>query len=414
MNFYLISALVFVVILALAVLLYSYKIHFWKYAFKRQTKMPDAEQNKDYLILIPARDESAIIADTLDGIACQTYDKSRLHTLVIVEDQGDPTIEICKKYQSVESYVLPYAPGSKGGALDLAIKELAKNKKHYDGYFVIDADNVIEKDFVKHMHDAFCAGNDVVLGAKQIKKPSGQWVSMGNEFTMTLVNSMNNKCRTENGQNVVLQGTPLLISSKIIEEYWGGTWPLTTLAEDYELSIVCSIGGFKSCYYEHAKSYYEAPTSYRESFKQRLRWLKGHNSVDFKYAKQMTHIDNKHDKGIYKFDTIFSLAPPIIIIVSSFLFAIYSLVCTVVLAAIGSSLWVWALIGFLGTFFGFYLLMCFWTLFAMAADETRTKLSAKDKAKLFFTTPLYFMSYFPIFVKSLVTKEVKWTKIKCD
>ena len=414
MNFYMTGVIVFLCIVAFAFLFYTYKIHFWRYAFKKQTRLPDAKQDNNYLILIPARDESRIIEETIKSVVNQTYDKTKLRTLVIVEDKDDPTIEICKRYENVDTFVLPYAPGSKGGALNLAIQDLHKNNKHYDGYFVIDADNIMDIDFVKYMHDAFCAGNDVVLGAKELKKTTGQWIAFGNELTMTLVNSMNNKCRSEHNQNVVLQGTPLLIGKNIIEDYWGGTWPLTTLAEDYELSIVCSIGGFKSFYYEFANSYFEAPTEYRQSFNQRLRWLKGHNTVDKMYAKKIVHIDNKYDKGIYKFDTLLSLVAPILVILSSFLFLGFSFVSTIVCAIMGNPIWISALIGFFATLIGLYLLMCFWTLFAMMADATSKKLSKKEKARAFFGVPIYFMSYMPIFFKSLVTKEVKWTKIKCD
>ena len=414
MNFYYVMAIICASILVLGCILFSYKIHFWKYAFRKQTECPDSPQDKKYAILIPARDESKIIKDTLDSISKQTYNKQNLSVFVIVEDKDDPTIEICKNYKNVTSYVLPYAPGSKGGALSLAIKHIYASGARFDGYFVIDADNCMHEEFVEKMHNAFCAGNDVVLGAKRVKHPTAQWVSCGNALTMTFINSMNNKCRSEHGQNVVLQGTPLLINKTIIEDAWGGDWPLQTLAEDYELSIFCATHNFKSYYCEFAKSYYETPTSYVQSSKQRLRWVKGHNAVDFKYAKEIRHSKCKYNTGIYKFDTVFSLVPIILMIVSAFAFLLFSIIYTIVLACLSDPFWLTAFFGSLLTFVLIYIGLALWGLFGLLADKNVSGLSKKQIAGAFFTVPIFFMSWVPVYFKSFFIKNVKWTKIKCD
>lgn len=414
MNFFYVVAIVCASLFLLGCVLYTYKFHFWKYAFKSQKECPKAEQNNSYAVLIPARDESKIIKDTLDSIACQTYDKSKLSVFVIVEQKDDPTIEICKKYDNVTSIVLPYAPGSKGGALSLAIKEIFASGKRFDGYFVIDADNCLDCKFVEKMHNAFVCGNDVVLGAKRVKKPTGQWVACGSALAMTYVNSLNNKCRSENGQNVVLQGTPLLISKKIIEDSWGGDWPLKTLAEDYELSIYCAINNFKTYYCEFAKSYYETPTSYVQSSKQRLRWVKGHNTVDKMYGRKVALTHCKYNTGIYKFDTVFSLFPVILIILSTFLFAAFSGVCAIVFACMHNSMWLTALICCIGTFAFMYLVLAFWTLFGLVADRKVSGLTKGQMVVAFFVVPLFFISWVPVYFKSFFIKNVKWSKIKCD
>ena len=416
MNFYSISAIVFASIFLIGILFYTYKIHFWKYARRKQKLLPSAEQNKKYAILIPARDESKVIRGLLESIKSQTYNQENLLTYVIVSDDNDPTIKICEDYKNTTCYVLPkeIRPNikSKGATLQAMIKKLWADGERFDGYFIIDADNVMKPDFVEHMHNGLCVGNDLVLGGRLNKTPSGNWVNCGSSLTWTYINTMNNKCRSENGQNIVVQGSPLLVSKTIIEDFWQGDWPLTSLTEDYEMGFICSIHDFKTFYYEYALCYDEQPTTYLQSSKQRIRWIKGHNSVDAKYSIDFHKHPCKFNRGIYKFDTLCALVGPIIIIASALLFALYSLVATIVLASLSNPLWVWTLVGTIGTFAGFYLLLSFWAMFAMIVDAEKLNLSAAQSIEAFFTVPLFFMSWLPIFIKSFFIKDVKWAKIE--
>ena len=416
MNFYYISAIVFACVFGLGILLYLYKIHFWKYGWRKQKVLSDAKEDKKYAILIPARDESRVISGLLDSIKEQSYSQSNLQTYVIVSDENDPTIEICKKYKNTTCYCLPKEIRkdikSKGATLQAMIKKLYSDGERFDGYFIIDADNVMQPDFIKIMHNALCAGNDVVLGGRLNKKPSGHWVNCGSTLTWTYLNTLNNKCRSENGQNIVVQGSPLLVSKTIIEDFWGGDWPLTSLTEDYEMGYICSINDFKTYYTEYALCYDEQPTTYEQSVKQRLRWIKGHNHVDFAYAKEFHAHECKYNTGIYKFDTQFSLLAPIIMIASAILFSLYSFVCAIVLGAMQNPLWLSALIGGIVTFVGFYIIMSFWALFAMLADKDKLKMTAAQSFEAFLTVPLFFFSWLPVYVKSFFIKDVKWSKIE--
>ncbi|MBQ8468828.1 MAG: glycosyltransferase family 2 protein [Clostridia bacterium] len=411
MNFYTITAIVFVAILLVGILAYTYKFHFWKYGRRKQRVLPSAEQNKKYLILVPARDESNVIVGLLESIKNQTYNKENVETVVIVESKEDKTVEICKNYQNTSAYVLPYSPGSKSKALKIVVKDLYDSGKRFDGYFVIDADNEICPEFIELSHNAMCAGNDLVLGARVSKYPSGNWVSAGSTLTWTYINALNNKCRSENGKNIVVQGSPLLINKTIIEDFWHGEWPDMGFAEDLELGYICNIYGFKTFYYEYAWSYDVQPDTRDAGVKQRMRWVKGHHQANFKYMKTFTKTKCKYNDGIYKYDALYALVAPLIIIIDCLLFAIYSGVATIVLAANGNPLWVWALIGCAATFVGFYLIMCFWTLFAMVTDKEKLHMTVGQKINAFFTVPFFYFDYLPIYVKTLFAKNLKWERI---
>ena len=412
MNVYQIVSVIFAIIFVIGIIMYLYKLHFWKYARRPQKVLPSAPQDKKYAILIPARDESKVIRGILEGISKQTYCGDNLHTFVIVENKLDPTVNICKEFKNTTAYCLSKSPGSKGGAIKAILKAFKKENKHFDGYFIIDADNIPKETFVEYMHNALCAGNDVVLGGRLNKKPSGKGVVAGSTLTWTYINTLNNKCRSENGKNIVVQGSPLLISYKVIEKAWNYEWNLTGLAEDIELGYECNIHGFKSFYYEYALCYDEQPDNYKAGRKQRLRWVKGHHQANFKYMKQFVKTKSQYNDGIYKYDALFALVAPLIIIVDCAVFLIASLVLAIVWGILGNPLWIDATIGTVAILFGIYFLLSFWTLFGMIVDKEKLGMTKWQWVRAFFETPFFYVEYVPIYFKALFSRKIVWTKIE--
>ena len=51
----------------------------------------------------------------------------------------------------------------KGFTLDDAIKEILKSNKKYDAYFIFDADNILDKNYIKEMTKSFDEGYDIEI-----------------------------------------------------------------------------------------------------------------------------------------------------------------------------------------------------------------------------------------------------------
>ncbi len=412
MNAYQITALVFAGIFVVGLLMQTYKIHFWKYANRPQTLLPSAPQDKKYAILIPARDESKVIRGLLDGIARQTYNQDNLEAFVIVERKDDPSVRICREYKNTQAFCLSRSPGSKGGAIRATLRNFKKNGRHFDGYFIIDADNIPKDDFIEHMHNALCAGNDVVLGGRINKKPSGNMVVVGSTLTWTFLNTLNNKCRSENGKNILVQGSPLLIGKRLIEDFWDYDWPLTGMTEDLELGYECNLHDFKSFYYEYALCYDEQPDNRKAGWNQRLRWVKGHHQANFKYMRKFKNTKCKYNDGIYKYDTLFSLLAPLIIIIDCALFVVVSVVMSIVWAIQNNPLWVYAVFGAVFVFVGIYLILLLWTLFGMLIERKNLGMTKRQWVQGLFGVPFFYIQYIPIYIKSLFSKHITWTRIE--
>ena len=57
----------------------------------------------------------------------------------------------------------------KGFVLDDAIKEILKSNKKYDAYFIFDADNILDKNYIKEMTKSFDEGYDIGIGYEILK-----------------------------------------------------------------------------------------------------------------------------------------------------------------------------------------------------------------------------------------------------
>ena len=112
---------------------------FGRYAVGRnEITLVEREKQPEFAVLIPARDESAVIEGLLKSLEEQTVKVKTEDVYVIVEAEDDPTVGICRKH-GVGVFVRPKVTLSrarKGFALDEVIREIL-SKRRYDLYFIL-------------------------------------------------------------------------------------------------------------------------------------------------------------------------------------------------------------------------------------------------------------------------------------
>ena len=85
----------YIVVAAVAFAAYTPRLVGFFYAF-RKPPYKKAVQKRKIGIIVPARNESAVIGDLLESIARQDYD-GEFAVSIIVKDPDDPTIALGKK-----------------------------------------------------------------------------------------------------------------------------------------------------------------------------------------------------------------------------------------------------------------------------------------------------------------------------
>lgn len=110
-------------------------------------------------IIIPVYNEEKDIKDVLDSITKQTYPQEKIETIVIDDKSTDKTVEIAKKYPVK---IIKGKHEGVGAARNLGIK----NSKG-EIIFFVDADQVLDKNYVKEMVNIFRDKN--VAGASGLE-----------------------------------------------------------------------------------------------------------------------------------------------------------------------------------------------------------------------------------------------------
>lgn len=272
-------------------------------------KYPHTNVINKYGIIIPARNEEKVVGNLIESIQKCDYPQDKLHIFVIAHNCTDNTAEVARKLQkegfaevSVYEYNNPnectmgYAFRHLFGCI-----ERDYSTQSFDGFFIFNADNIVENNYFTKMNDAFeyydhqyvitSFRNSKNFGANPISGLYGVYFALGcvAEF----------RGRNVCGCSTRIAGCGYVISSKIVEN----GWPYVTLTEDWEFSADQVLSNNKIRYCDEAVFYDEQPTSFKVMWRQRVRWSRGHLLVLLSRVKDLIKAlfspKTKHRMSVY-------------------------------------------------------------------------------------------------------------------
>lgn len=356
---------------------------------KRDTTLKQEYNNPSICFLIPARDESKVIESLILSILDQTININPNDIYVIVENNDDPTVAICKKY-NVSTIVRKHLNlKTKGYALDEALKNISKK---YNLYFIIDADNVLDNKFVEEMVKSYKEGYDIAIGYRNIKNGNDGLVSAASGLTFSALNNILNKARKKNNVPVLLSGTGFYIKDDIINKFNG--YPFNSLTEDYELSLYSILNGLNTTYNEKAIFYDEQPLKFKDTINQRRRWIKGYFVNRKKYIPLFKKSLNN---SIIKTEII-GVKPYIMLIIGIIFWIIYFLLKHNLLIDLLILLFI-------------YIALVLVTIIDLKKD-VNININERMKKKLIWYFPVYLLSYILIAISVLLNPKVEWKKVE--
>ncbi len=366
---------------------------------------PKAKHNYKYGIVISARNEEKVIGYLLDSINAQTYDSSLIKTFVIADNCTDGTADIAKSKGAIVYERHDMNKVGKGYALDFLFKKLLNNGDDCDAYIVFDADNVIDKNFVYEINKVHNLGYKVITSYRNSKNYGSNWISAGYSLWFLRESRYLNHARMKLNSSCAISGTGFMLDKSIIKENNG--WKHHLLTEDIEFSIDYVCHGGKIGFADKAILFDEQPTTFKQSWTQRMRWSKGFYQVVANYTPALV-------KGIFKygfscFDMLMTVFPALFVMLTS-------VVC--VAAQLFNAIFIAQSFDMLASCFGtifYYVASCYITLFLMGMITLVTEWKYIDcpKAKAVkyaFSFPIFQLSYIPISIVALF-KKVEWSPI---
>ena len=373
---------------------YAYQFFYIPVALLKKKKLPSSEGTPHrFAVLIAARNEAAVIGNLIDSLKRQTYPAERIAIYVVADNCTDRTADVAHEHGAKVVRRFDRNRTGKGFALHYLLRRI---KKQYDAYLVFDADNVVDPNYIREINKTFSDGYDIVTSYRNSKNYGDNWISAGYGLWFLREAQYLNRPRALLGASCGVSGTGFLFSRRILEQCGG--WNFFLLTEDIEFTAHNIIGGEKIGYCPTAVFYDEQPTGFRQSVRQRVRWVQGYLQVLRCYGGRLL-------KGCFRgsfscFDMLMNIAPAAILAWFSVLvnlssavvcFANGAAVLTVV-SSVGQSL----------------LNLCL-TVFVLGLITTlsewrQIRCSAGKKLLSVLTFPLFMLTYLPVTVAALVCK----------
>lgn len=248
-------------------------IYWWIGLFFTRKFKPANNLHK-YAICIAARNEERVIGNLLDSIHCQDYPSELVTVFVVADNCTDRTADIVREKGAVCYERFNEQEKTKGFALQFLFQNIQNDYgiEYFEGYFIFDADNLLEKDYISRMNDAFDEGEKIITSYRNTKNFDENWVAAS--YAIHWLRSIRKNHRTRSALRIAtnIQGTGFLFANELVRNGWN----YTSLTEDRAFTADAVAHGYMISYNDAAVFYDEQPTSIRIAFRQRIRWAKGH------------------------------------------------------------------------------------------------------------------------------------------
>ncbi len=357
-----------------------------------------------YAVLICARNEEKVVGSLIESIHTQTYGRDYVTVFVLADNCTDNTAAVARSAGAKVYERFNKTNVGKGYALEELTQRIREDYgAAYDGYFVFDADNILEKNYIAEMNKTFSDGYEIVTSYRNSKNYGDNWISSGYALWFLRESRYLNCSRHLIGSSCAVSGTGFLFSQRILDKTGG--WCFHLLTEDIEFSVHQILDGEKIGFCREAVLYDEQPVKFRQSWRQRMRWAKGYLQVFRKYGLRLIG-------GIFKgsfaaFDMSMSIMPAIVLtcvgIVANVSLAVFGVIgggnILIALGSLGQCL--------LNTYLMIYAL----GLIATVSEWSRIHTSTPRKILFTLTFPLFMFTYIPISFIALFTK-VTWKPIE--
>ena len=266
---------------------------------KLKDKPLKIKKDHRFMAIIPAHNEEPVVANLIESLKNQNYNKDLYDIYVIADNCTDNTAKVAREAGAIVYERFDSTKKTKGYALDWFLQQKIKEDAQYDAICIFDADNIVDKNFIKNMNKKLCQGEDVVQGYRDIKNPSDNWITAGYALFYWTMHRFYHLARYNLGLSPLLNGTGFMVRFDIIKEENG--WKTVTLTEDIEFSLQRILKGKKLGWATDAIVYDEQPTGFKQSWSQRSRWTVGHIQCIKEYTRPLAEAA-KENKTMMNFD----------------------------------------------------------------------------------------------------------------
>lgn len=268
-------------LLELIVLLYFSYVSLYSFilslaaSFYNNRIAPEATLKKRMAVLIPAYKEDRVIVDVARQVLRQNYPARRFDTVVIADSLKAETLALLRSLP-IKVIEVFFDKSTKVKALNRAMEVIGDD---YDCAVVLDADNIMEPNFLSKMNALSVIGYKAIQGRRDPKNKNTS-MALLDGLSETINNFIYRQGTVALGMSASLNGSGMVFDYSIYKKTMAAMDSIGGFDRELELKLIQK--GIKVHFAKHAVVYDEKVSDTKVFETQRKRWI----SSQFFYLKQ--------------------------------------------------------------------------------------------------------------------------------
>ncbi|MCP9610936.1 glycosyltransferase [Coprobacter tertius] len=263
--FRIVDAVLFLIFAVFVLYLFIFAV---KSTGKTVNKYPPAEKLYKFAILFPAYMEDLVIVNSVKSFLAQKYPRDKYDIYVISAEMKEKTD---RELESLSATVIRVDDTchTKIKALQKATDYIVENKLDYDVVVVLDADNVVDSDFLEQLNNAFYSGCSAVQ-THRVAKNMNTSVAVLDAVSEEMNNSIFRKGHTKLGFSAGLIGSGMAFD---YDTFMSIIYDASSIGEDKQLEVLLLKQNIYIEYLSDVHTYDEKVKKSSQFYNQRKRWL---------------------------------------------------------------------------------------------------------------------------------------------
>ena len=235
--------------------------------FNKPQELKKAKLQRRFIVLIPSYKQDAVIEHTVMSILGQSYPQRMFDVIVISDHQGEMTNMRLAQYP-ITLLTPNFEESSKAKSLQYAILNLPEFKI-YDVAVILDADNIVETEFLSTINDAYENASTKAIQLHRISRNRDTAAARMDAVFEEINNNIFRKGHINIGLSSALAGSGVAYDFNWFKD---NIMKTKTAGEDKELEALLLRQGIFIDYFDDIYVYGEKKRTTEKLNEQRGRW----------------------------------------------------------------------------------------------------------------------------------------------
>lgn len=253
-----------------AVVLYLLMVAFAAFSGRRTPRRLLAPPRRRFAVVVPAHDEEEGIGSTLTNLFALDYPRDLFAVVVVADNCTDATAAVARRSGATVLERNDPDRRGKGYALRFAFATLMEER--FDAFVVVDADSVLDRDFLRVMNDRLLCGDKVIQAWYGLSNPDVNPLTYVLHVGNVVENLLFYAGKTRLGLPAVLRGNGMCFAREVLAEV---PWDSFSVVEDSEYTLRLVRRGIAIPFAAETRVLARQPETLAQARTQRVRWASG-------------------------------------------------------------------------------------------------------------------------------------------